>query len=172
MQLVQLAAPGPEGVKPAHLVQVARKIELTAKLVRLSWDRLHRLGQALPAILILRDGEAVVLSGVRNTADASEIVIRDPRAPQQGFQFWDRAKAETEWDGHVILIKRQYALSDTSQPFSLRWFIPEFLRQKRAFGDVAMAALALHVLALATPIFFQLMIDRVVVHKVEATMTV
>src|ERR1700730_4653255 len=65
MQLVQLAAPGPEGVRPAHLVQVARKIELSAKLVRLSWDRLRRLGQALPAILVLRDGEAVALSGVR-----------------------------------------------------------------------------------------------------------
>src|SRR6202047_5154122 len=171
-QLVQLAAPGPEGGKPANLVQVARKIDLTAKLVRLSWDRLHRLGQALPAILILRDGEAVVLSGVKETADAKEIVIRDPRAPQQGFLFWDRDKAEEAWDGRVILIKRQYALSDASQPFSLRWFVPEFLRQKRAFGDVAMAALTLHVLALATPIFFQLMIDRVVVHRVEATMTV
>src|SRR5580700_7606511 len=87
-QLVQLAAPGPEGVKPPHLVQVARKIDLTAKLIRLSWDRLHRLGQALPAILILRDGEAVILSGVRETADAAEIVVRDPRAPEQGFLFW------------------------------------------------------------------------------------
>src|ERR1700732_5216588 len=67
-QLVQFAAPGPDGVKPAHLVQVARKIDLSAKLVHLSWDRLRRLGQALPAILVLRDGGAVVLSGVRDTA--------------------------------------------------------------------------------------------------------
>src|SRR5580692_9957601 len=156
----------------AQLVQVARKIDLTAKLIRLSWDRLHRLGQALPAILILRDGEAVILSGVRDTADATEIVVRDPRAPEQGFLFWDRAKTEEVWDGQAILVKRRYALADASQPFSLRWFIPEFLRQKRAFGDVAMAAMTLHVLALATPIFFQLMIDRVVVHRVEATMTV
>jgi ATP-binding cassette, subfamily B, bacterial HlyB/CyaB len=172
MQLVQLAAPGPEGVKPAHLVQVARKIDLTAKLVRLSWERLHRLGQALPAILVLRDGECVILSGVRDTPDGTEIVVRDPRAPQLGFLFWASDKAAEEWGGQVILIKRQYALSDAGQPFSLRWFIPEFLRQKRAFWDVVMAALTLHVLALATPIFFQLMIDRVVVHRVEATMTV
>jgi subfamily B ATP-binding cassette protein HlyB/CyaB len=171
MQLVQLAAPGPEGVRPAHLVQVARKIELSAKLVRLSWDRLRRLGQALPAILVLRDGEAVVLSGIKDTAEAAEIVVRDPRAPQ-GFQFWDEAKAHDLWDGYIILIKRKYALTDSTQPFSLRWFIPEFLRQKRAFGDVAIAALTLHALALATPIFFQLMIDRVVVHRVQATMTV
>src|ERR1700720_757056 len=171
MQLIQFAAPGADGINPAHLVQVARKIDLSAKLVRLSWDRLRRLGQALPAILVLRDGGAVVLSGVRDTAEARDIVIRDPRAPQ-GFQFWDADKARAEWDGRVILVKRQYALSDANQPFSLRWFIPEFLRQRRAFGDVAMAALTLHVLALATPIFFQLMIDRVVVHRVEATMTV
>src|SRR3984893_1174842 len=171
MQLIQFAAPGADGIKPAHLVQVARKIDLSAKLVHLSWDRLRRLGQALPAILVLRDGGAVVLSGVRDTAEARDIVIRDPRAPQ-GFQFWDADKARAEWDGRVILVKRSYALTDTSQPFSLRWFIPEFLRQKRAFGDVAMAALTLHALALATPIFFQLMIDRVVVHRVEATMTV
>ena len=37
---------------------------------------------------------------------------------------------------------------------------------------MVIAALTLHVLALATPIFFQLMIDRVVVHRVQATMTV
>src|SRR5262249_32217411 len=171
MQLIQLAAPGTEGIKPAHLVQVARKIDLSAKLVSISWDRLRRLGQALPAILILRDGGAAVLSGIRDTAEARDIVVRDPRAPQ-AFQFWDADKARDEWDGRVILIKRSYALTDTNQPFSLRSFIPEFMRQKRAFGDVAMAALTLHALALATPIFFQLMIDRVVVHRVEATMTV
>ena len=126
-QLVQLAAPGPEGVKPANLVQVARKIDLTAKLVRLSWDRLRRLGQALPAILVLRDGESVVLSGIRQTPETTEIVIRDPRAPQ-GFQFWDEAKAHEAWDGHVILVKRRYALSDANQPFSLRWYILASIR--------------------------------------------
>jgi ATP-binding cassette subfamily B protein len=79
---------------------------------------------------------------------------------------------EENWSGQVVLVKRTYALTDASQPFSLRWFIPEFLRQRRALVDVVAAALTLHVLALATPIFFQLMIDRVVVHRVEATMMV
>src|SRR5438105_10853504 len=74
-QLLQIAAPGPDGLKPRNLVQVARKIDLTAKLVRLSWDRLRRLGQALPAILVLRSGEAVILSGVRQAAGKIEIVI-------------------------------------------------------------------------------------------------
>src|SRR5262249_48699200 len=97
MQLVQFAAPGADGIKPAHLVQVARKIDLSAKLVRLSWDRLRRLGQALPAILVLRDGGAVVLSGVRDTAEARDILIRDPPAPH-AFPFSTPHKAPTPSD--------------------------------------------------------------------------
>jgi ATP-binding cassette, subfamily B, bacterial HlyB/CyaB len=172
--LLQVMSPGPDGrVTPRGLVEGARTAGLSAKLLTLSWDRLSRVGGALPAILILRNGESVVLSGFKEVPGReAEIAIRDMRAPREGFQFWDRAKLEENWDGEVLLIKRTYALTDASQPFGLRWFVPEFLRQRRAFADVIVAALSLHVLALATPIFFQLMIDRVVVHRVEATMTV
>jgi ATP-binding cassette subfamily B protein len=171
--LLQVASPGRDGrVTPANLVQVAHKVGLTAKLVKISWRRIASLGQALPAIMPLRDGEAVILSGLRETEAGLEVVVRDLREPRLGFQFWDRAALEARWDGSILLVKRKYALTDASQPFGIRWFIPEFLRQRRAFGDVVIAALTLHVLALATPIFFQLMIDRVVVHRVQATMVV
>jgi ATP-binding cassette subfamily B protein len=171
--LLQVASPGPDGrVTAANLAQVANKVGFSAKLVTLSWRRIGRLGQALPAILILRTGEAVILSGIKESEAGAQVVVRDLRETLQGFQFWDRAKLEENWSGQVVLVKRTYALTDASQPFSLRWFIPEFLRQRRALVDVVAAALTLHVLALATPIFFQLMIDRVVVHRVEATMMV
>src|SRR5271155_2561175 len=93
--LLQLAAPGLDAkVSPAALVQVARKIGLSAKRVAMSWMQLGRLGQALPAILVLRNGEAVILSGLKETADRTEVVVRDLRTPNQGFQFWDRAELE------------------------------------------------------------------------------
>src|SRR6516165_2124285 len=65
-QLAHLAA-GEAVIGPAELVRLSQKIGLSAKLVRLSWPRLDRLGQALPAILILRDGGAAILSGIRQT---------------------------------------------------------------------------------------------------------
>jgi ATP-binding cassette subfamily B protein len=171
--LLQVASPRSGGkLTPRNIAQVAQKVGLSSSLATLSWRRLGRLGQAFPAILALRSGEFVVLSGVREAEGRTEVVIRDLRSPDQGFQFWDRAKLEENSGGEVILLKRKYALSDADQPFGLRWFIPEFLRQRRAFRDVVVAALTLHALALATPMFFQLMIDRVVVHRVEATMMV
>jgi ATP-binding cassette, subfamily B, bacterial HlyB/CyaB len=171
--LLQVASPRSGGKLTArNIAQVAQKVGLSSSVVTLSWRRLGRLGQAFPAILALRTGEFVVLSGVRESEGRTEIVVRDLRDPSGGFQFWDRAKLEENSDGHVVLLKRKYALSDADQPFGLRWFVPEFLRQRRAFRDVVVAALTLHVLALATPMFFQLMIDRVVVHRVQATWTV
>jgi ATP-binding cassette subfamily B protein len=172
--LLQVVSPGPDGsVTAAGLVQGARKAGLTAKWLRLSWSRLGRLGDALPAILVLRDGQSVILSGIREVpGQEPEVVIRDMRALREGFQFWDRARLEETWAGEIVLITRKYGLTDANQPFGLKWFVPEFLRQRRAFVDVVIAALSLHVLALATPIYFQLMIDRVVVHHVEATWVV
>jgi ATP-binding cassette subfamily B protein len=172
--LLQVASPGRDGrVSAGTIAQTAGKVGLTAKAVSLSWPRLGRIGQALPAILLLRSGDAVILSGIREHEGKTEVVVRDLGDPaQQGFQFWDRARLEAVWDGQVILVKRKYALADPDQPFGLRWFVPEFLRQRRAFTDIVVAALTLHVLALGTPIFFQLMIDRVVVHRVQATLMV
>jgi ATP-binding cassette subfamily B protein len=72
----------------------------------------------------------------------------------------------------VLLVKRRYRLGDEEQTFGLRWFLPEIMRQGRFFIDVCLAALVLPVVALATPIYFQLVIDRVLVHQSQSTLWV
>ncbi|MGO9327865.1 MAG: peptidase domain-containing ABC transporter [Steroidobacteraceae bacterium] len=171
-QIAHLAGVKAGKLDPSQLVQTAHKIGLTAKLVRLSWDRVGGLGPVCPAILILKNNEAVILSGLRELDGKPEIVTRDPLAPNLGFQFWTREKTEEIWGGQVILLKRRFALTDVTQPFSLQWFVPEFVRQRRALVDVVTAAMMMNVLALATPIFLQLVIDRVILHRVMATMVV
>ena len=61
---------------------------------------------------------------------------------------------------------------DAPRPFGFRWFIPELLRQKRLFAEVAIAALMLYALGLVVPIFFQLVIDKVLVHESFTTLYV
>ena len=97
-QLAHLAA-GAEITRPAELVRLAQKIGLSAKAARLSWGGLRRLGAALPAILVLRGGGAVILSGIREAEDKIDVVIRAPAAPEKGFQFWDRADPGAELGG-------------------------------------------------------------------------
>lgn len=58
------------------------------------------------------------------------------------------------------------------QGFGFRWFIPELLKYRRVWRDVLLASLALQLLALATPLFTQVIIDKVIVHRTISTLVV
>jgi ATP-binding cassette, subfamily B, bacterial HlyB/CyaB len=60
--------------------------------------------------------------------------------------------------------------SSVSQKFGFGWFRPELLRHKKVWRDVLLASLALQLVALATPLFTQAIIDKVVVHRTQSTL--
>jgi len=55
-------------------------------------------------------------------------------------------------------------------PFGFRWFIPEILKHKRIWRDVVIASLAIQLIGLTTPLFTQVIIDKVVVHQTRSTL--
>jgi subfamily B ATP-binding cassette protein HlyB/CyaB len=54
--------------------------------------------------------------------------------------------------------------------FGFRWFIPELLKHKRVWRDVLIASLAIQLVGLVTPLFTQVIIDKVVVHQTQSTL--
>ena len=58
------------------------------------------------------------------------------------------------------------------KPFGFGWFIPELFKHRKVFRDVLIASLAIQLMALATPLFTQVVIDKVVVHHTLNTLTV
>ena len=59
-----------------------------------------------------------------------------------------------------------------SKPFGFSWFVPELLRHKRIWRDVLVASLAIQLVGLATPLFTQVIIDKVIAHHSESTLIV
>jgi ATP-binding cassette, subfamily B, bacterial HlyB/CyaB len=57
-----------------------------------------------------------------------------------------------------------------TKSFGFRWFIPELMRHRRVWRDVLLASLALQIVSLATPLFTQAIIDKVVVHRTQSTL--
>ena len=76
------------------------------------------------------------------------------------------------WHGDVLLIKRSRVQEASQRPFGFRWFVPELIRERRLLADVAIAAVLLYALGLVTPFFFQLVIDKVLVHESFTTLLV
>jgi len=60
----------------------------------------------------------------------------------------------------------------THTTFGFNWFIPELLKHGRVWRDVLIASLIIQLLALGTPLFTQVVIDKVVVHRTESTLIV
>ena len=58
------------------------------------------------------------------------------------------------------------------RPFGFKWFVPELLRHRRIWREVLLASLAIQLVGLATPVFTQVVIDKVVVHHTESTLWV
>jgi ATP-binding cassette subfamily B protein len=156
------------------LLRMAREAGLRARAVHLEWGALCRLGEAYPALVRLaNDNWIVVLGAGRGTDGLETITVFDPladRADEPVIVGKDRFCAR--WSGAAVLMKRERQASDTQRTFGLRWFVPELIRQSRLFGNVAIAAILLYALGLVLPIFFQLVIDKVLVHESFTTLYV
>jgi len=170
-RLIDDYALGAEEPAAALLLRMAADLGLKAKVGKLDWDGLLNQSGVYPLLARLDNGNAVIVVGARADGDG-KVAMLDPLEPGASVILLERAQFTARWRGEVVFMKRQHKLSDPNQPFSLRWFIPEILKQKAAFRDIFIAAMAMHLLALASPVFFQLVIDKVLTHQSATTLWV
>ncbi len=165
-----------EAPTPKDCVHLFKKFAVKSVARKLNFDQLIEQGTAIgdtraaPALFFLADGEVLFLAGARTEAERSEIVLADPT--KQGaarFSFLSREAFAESATGWVLLAKQPAEGQDTTR-FGLTWFFNLMKEQGWAFRDVAIAVGILHIIGLATPIFFQIVIDRVVVNQVQSTL--
>ena len=151
------------------LLRIAKEHGFRARESTLTWEAIFRMGKAFPLIARLKNDKYIIFSGVQQ-GDNPQLAVLDPLDIKSGFKLLTREQLTEIWDGTTLFIKRNYKISDENQPFSLRWFLPEIIREKGLFRDVATSSMIINILALGSPIFFQLVIDKVLVHKGLSTL--
>jgi len=173
-RLIHEYALADEEPAPTLVLRMASEMGMKAKNKKLSWSGLFAQKGVFPTLARLTGGKGVIIVGIRNDEGESEgfVAILDPSADMTAVAWIDREKFCSIWDGDVVFLKRNHSISDPNQPFGLPWFIPEILKQKAAFRDIAFAVIVMTFLALGSPIFFQLVIDKVLVHQSVSTLSV
>ncbi|MGL4752018.1 peptidase domain-containing ABC transporter [Aeromonas veronii] len=121
-------------------------------------NRIDRL--PLPAILLTHSDEGFVLASLQG----EQALILDP--VHGVTQIISREELLARWSGNLILVQ------DSSALFSIRWFIPAFLQQKQLLCEILLFSLILQILALISPLFFQVVMDKVLVHQAWSTLDV
>ncbi len=84
--------------------------------------------------------------------------------------FINKEEWDEKYSGRVVLVKKHYSIVDENQKFGLRWFIPEFFRQRTLLAQVAIAILAISAIGLVVPLFFQIVVDKVLVNEGKMTL--
>jgi subfamily B ATP-binding cassette protein HlyB/CyaB len=161
-------------VEAEQLVSIARDAGLRARVSRLAWRDLYRLQGAAPLMAQLHNGNWVIIVGASRDplTRAERVHLFDPLAPTPEILTIEEAKFRARWSGKVLFAKKSHSVLDPDQPFGLLWFIPEIRRQGRLMLHVSVAAFLLYAFGLLTPMFFQLVVDRVLVHASFVTLNV
>ncbi|MCV6610079.1 MAG: type I secretion system permease/ATPase [Amphritea sp.] len=76
------------------------------------------------------------------------------------------------YSGKSLRIKGNSQASDLLKKFDVRWFIPEIARYKGLAPELLTASAVLQLFALVSPLFFQVVMDKVLVHQAVSTLDV
>jgi ATP-binding cassette, subfamily B, bacterial HlyB/CyaB len=151
-------------VGASEMLRTAKRLEIKARLVTTTWKRLATT--PFPAIACLRDGGFLIVG----KTDDHRAVVQAPGAPRPAMMT--RAEFEAAWDGRLILMTRRAGLVELTRRFDITWFMGAIHKYRGLLSEVLVASFFLQIFALVSPLFFQVVIDKVLVHQSLRTLDV
>jgi ATP-binding cassette, subfamily B, bacterial HlyB/CyaB len=146
------------------ILRASRKLGLKSRAIKSGWDRLQKT--SLPAIGEGKDGQFIILGQIAE----DKILVQAPGVNRP--LTLTREEFEEKWNGNVILATRRVPMLGKGGKFDITWFIPVLLRYKQLFSEVLIASFFLQIFALVSPLFFMVVIDKVLVHRGLTTLDV
>ena len=147
-----------------EMLRCAKELGLKASAHTTNWERLAKT--PLPGIAALRDGGFLILGKVGD----DKVLVQRPSSPRP--EAMTRVQFESLWDGRLVLMARRATLSDLSRRFDITWFMGAVHKYRKLLGEVLVASFFLQMFALVSPLFFQVVIDKVLVHRSMSTLDV
>ncbi len=155
---------GSERFDEPALLLAARKLGLKARLLRQPAERIGKL--ALPALALNDDGTAFVIARVQG----EQYLVHDIAAGRPAV--WTSQEFMARYEGRVLAVASRASLVAGLAKFDFTWFIPAVVKYRKLLLEVLAVSLFLQLFALVTPLFFQVVMDKVLVHHAMTTLNV
>lgn len=163
-QLRHAAGKGGAPLEARDLLRLAKQLDVRARETEVRFDRLQR--QPLPAIASDKDGGFFLLL----QASEDKALVFHPSADKPEAVALETLR-ET-FSGRLILMTTRERLAGAARTFDVTWFIPSIVKYGHLLRDVLLASFFIQLLALVSPLFFQIVIDKVLVHNGLTTLEV
>jgi subfamily B ATP-binding cassette protein HlyB/CyaB len=163
-QLRHDAGRGDAPFDETELLLAAKKLGLKARVVDQPADRLDRI--ALPALALQPDGSHFVIAKL----SADTVLVHDLQ--QRGPKILPRAQFEQAYAGRLLLVASRAALAAELAKFDFSWFVPAVVKYRKLLLEVFVVSFFIQMFALVTPLFYQVVMDKVLVHRSLTTLDV
>ncbi|KEQ52877.1 type I secretion system permease/ATPase [Sphingobium chlorophenolicum] len=148
--------------------RVAKRLALIAKIRSAGLVDYAKL--PLPALAELKGGQCVILLKIEDASLKPRYLVQ--RGDAERPEIWTSEDAAERFSGRVLLLTSREAMAGEKRPFDIAWFIPALVKYRKPLRDVLIGSFFLQLMGLVSPIFFQLVIDKVLVHQSMTTLDV
>ena len=156
--------PGSDAITPDDIVRLARQQDLKARRTTSSYDRLP--AAPLPALARGHDGSFFILG----RCNEDKVLVH--RGTGGAAEVMDKVAFEAIWDGTLVFVTRRATLSEFGKQFGISWFMRAIYKYRNLLSQVLLASFFLQIFALISPLFFQVVVDKVLVHRGMTTLDV
>ena len=147
-----------------EMLRGAKEFGLKARAYNSNWRRLTKT--PLPGIAPLRDGGYLILG----KTGKDQVLVQNPLLSRPILM--SRAEFEAVWDRRLVLMTPRAGLAELSRRFDISWFLGAIHKYRYLLGEVLIASFFLQLFALVSPLFFQVVIDKVLVSHTLNTLDV
>ena len=146
------------------IVRATKHFSVKSDIKTIDKSRLDKI--SLPAIFVLTDGEYAVVGH----GNAENMLMQ--RQKDTAPELVTPEQLKILWSGQVIFVTRREGLIGKFLKFDVSWFLIALKKYRAIFGEVLIASAFIQLFALTTPLFFQVIIDKVLVHRGLSTLEV
>lgn len=155
-------------ISKEELLRIAKNEGFKAKPKNLPLEKCKKY--PFPAICLMKDNSFAVVLKVNY--DAKEVLqnllifIPEEKNPREitPEEFYEMSTGEIIFFSHNLI--------DTKIKFGFKWFYSEILKYKQIIGEVMLGSFVIQLFGLVTPLFTQVILDKVIVHRSMSTLDV
>lgn len=163
-QLAHRFARNGETFDETSLLLAAKHLGLKAKVSRQPFERIGKA--ALPAMALTDDERPFIVARV----DDDKALIHDLAEGRARTISTDELRER--YAGRLLLTASRASVLSELSKFDFSWFVPAAVKYRKLLAEVFAASFFLQMFALVTPLFYQVVMDKVLVHNGMTTLHV
>lgn len=146
------------------LLLAAKQLGLKAKIIQQPAERIAMA--SLPTLALVPDGGHFIVAKVND----ENVLIHD--LAQQRTRSLTRAEFNELYAGRLLQVTSRASVLGQLAKFDFRWFVPAVVKYRKLLIEVLVVSFFIQMFALVTPLFYQVVMDKVLVHHSITTLEV